>query len=353
MRWRNTETPTFAGSGGTNASGPAVVETFDLVDRLGNVVATFIKDVAGAITLNVVGAISQSGVTLASAFVYKGSIDCSSNPNWPAASAGDVYKVSVAGKIGGASGQTVQVGDVLICNVAGITGTDAAVGANWMIEQGNIVSTADVPDSANKRYVTDAQSTVLGSTSGTNTGDQVLTSVIASSISDGDTTHAPDGNSVFDALALKQTAGADATGSATNDAAAAGKVGELLTASLSSASPTSLSTGTAKTLISLSLTAGDWDVWGVADYVPDTTTTTAVVAQGISTTDNTLGAQDTFTACSGGNLTGSVLGALIAENTPMRRISLASPTTVYLVGKASFAVSTLTAYGSIFARRRR
>ena len=41
-------------------------------------------------------------------------------------------------------------------------------------------------------------------------GTGSTTSIIASSISDGDTTHAPDGNSVFDALAGKETAGAAA-----------------------------------------------------------------------------------------------------------------------------------------------
>ena len=35
-------------------------------------------------------------------------------------------------------------------------------------------TTAEVPDSANARYVTDAQLTVIGNTSGTNTGDQNL-----------------------------------------------------------------------------------------------------------------------------------------------------------------------------------
>ena len=36
------------------------------------------------------------------------------------------------------------------------------------------LTTADVPDSSDKRYVTDANRTVLSHTSGTNTGDQVL-----------------------------------------------------------------------------------------------------------------------------------------------------------------------------------
>lgn len=68
----------------------------------------------------------------ADALIYRGAIDCSGNPNYPAGNAGDYYKVSVAGKIGGASGLSVGVGDVLICNTDGTTaGTHAAKGAFW------------------------------------------------------------------------------------------------------------------------------------------------------------------------------------------------------------------------------
>lgn len=73
------------------------------------------------------------------AYQYKGGIDCSANPNYPAASAGWTYKVTVAGKIGGASGVNVEVGDTLTCLVDGSSaGTQAAVGANWLITQTNI-----------------------------------------------------------------------------------------------------------------------------------------------------------------------------------------------------------------------
>jgi hypothetical protein len=99
-------------------------------------------------------------------------IDCSGNPDYPASNAGHVFEVSVAGKIGGASGKVVQVGDVITCYTANSpAGTQADVGANWGIEQGNVISTADVPDSTNKRYVTDAELAVLAATSGANTGD--------------------------------------------------------------------------------------------------------------------------------------------------------------------------------------
>jgi hypothetical protein len=48
MQWKNTETPTFAGSDGTKITGPDVVETMRLLDRDGNVVASYTKDVSGS-----------------------------------------------------------------------------------------------------------------------------------------------------------------------------------------------------------------------------------------------------------------------------------------------------------------
>lgn len=73
------------------------------------------------------------------AYQYKGVIDASTNPNYPAASAGWTYKISVAGRIGGASGPVVEVGDSVTCLVDGsAAGTHATVGANWIITQTNI-----------------------------------------------------------------------------------------------------------------------------------------------------------------------------------------------------------------------
>lgn len=63
----------------------------------------------------------------------RGAIDCSANPNYPAASANHVYRVSVAGKIGGASGRDVIVGDRIICKASNAGGTEAAVGTGFDI----------------------------------------------------------------------------------------------------------------------------------------------------------------------------------------------------------------------------
>lgn len=69
----------------------------------------------------------------------KGGTDGSSNPNYPAASKGDAYVVTVAGKIGGASGQTVAVGDVYVASADNAGGTEASVGTSWFIVEHNLV----------------------------------------------------------------------------------------------------------------------------------------------------------------------------------------------------------------------
>lgn len=70
---------------------------------------------------------------------FKGSQDCSGNPNYPAASAGDAYIVSVAGKIGGASGTTVEAGDLYTASADNAGGTQASVGTSWVVTQANVV----------------------------------------------------------------------------------------------------------------------------------------------------------------------------------------------------------------------
>lgn len=73
------------------------------------------------------------------AMVFKGVIDASANPNYPASNRGDTYRISVAGKIGGASGPNVEVGDMIIALTDGTAaGTHAAVGAQWSIIQANL-----------------------------------------------------------------------------------------------------------------------------------------------------------------------------------------------------------------------
>lgn len=96
------------------------------------------------------------------ALVYKGVIACAGSPNYPAGNAGDVYKVSSAGKIGGASGKVVEIGDMILCNTdATTTGDEAAKGTYWDVIQTNIDGAVTGPATA-----TDLAIAIYNSTTG-------------------------------------------------------------------------------------------------------------------------------------------------------------------------------------------
>lgn len=107
----------------TNKSTDVNLGTSDVLYPTQNAVKTYTDNILGN----------------ANALIYKGVIDCSANPNYPSANAGELYVVSVAGKIGGASGIDVEVGDMLICNTdSTASGNQATVGTYWNAIQKNI-----------------------------------------------------------------------------------------------------------------------------------------------------------------------------------------------------------------------
>ena len=58
--------------------------------------------------------------------------------------------------------------------ITGATKTKVTYDSKGLVTAGADATTADIADSTNKRYVTDANLTVIGNTSGVNTGDQTL-----------------------------------------------------------------------------------------------------------------------------------------------------------------------------------
>jgi hypothetical protein len=60
--------------------------------------------------------------------------------------------------------------------ITGATKTKITYDAKGLVTAGADATTADIADSSNKRYVTDAQLTVIGNTSGTNSGDNATNS---------------------------------------------------------------------------------------------------------------------------------------------------------------------------------
>ncbi len=145
----------------------------------------------------------------------------------------------------------------------------------------------------------------------------------------------------------------DAVGSkrtTTADSAPAGVVGELITATNSVGS--ALTNNTALNVTSISLSPGDWDIWGGCTFLSAGTTVMTGIICGISTTSASF--PDYHTNEDALNQwAGSVTGAGMTIPGGRVRLATASTTTVYLVGLSSFTTSTNTAYGKISARRAR
>ena len=84
-----------------------------------------------AASIGYVNSIVQSGMRI------KGSIDSSTNPDYPVAVTGDAYYIINSGRIGGGSGPLVKSGDLVIAVADSAGGSDATVGDKWIIIERN------------------------------------------------------------------------------------------------------------------------------------------------------------------------------------------------------------------------
>lgn len=137
-------------------------------------------------------------------------------------------------------------------------------------------------------------------------------------------------------------------GTNTNDAAAAGYVGELQQVIISSGSAVSLTTNTAANVATLSLGAGDWDLYGNVDIVAASVGASFFICW-ISSISATAPAQPLF---NGLNLTTALIQSTTSLNAPFATIQLNGTTNVFLSAFATFA-GTLSVCGGLYARRRR
>jgi hypothetical protein len=156
-------------------------------------------------------------------------------------------------------------------------------------------------------------------------------------------------------LIFAQPQGDQLLGTTTNDNAATGNVGEVITATTGTFSvPVALTTATAIALGSISLTAGDWDVWYQVGFTGGSTTTVTSLAAQTSTTSASVGQSD-VSFINIVNPTALVLFNSsfnsVAYCGPIKRYSLASTTSVFLNVYATFATSTCSGFGNLFARR--
>lgn len=149
-------------------------------------------------------------------------------------------------------------------------------------------------------------------------------------------------NAITGASSVSFSSTSGLIGTTTNDSAAALSVGEYVS---NTTTGIALTTGTPANLTSVSLTAGDWDVWGTVQITP--TAALTLVIGNISTTSATLSGP--ATAFGQFNLTFTSASTSVIP-IGQARFSLSATTTVYLVGQATFT-STATGAGHMGARR--
>jgi hypothetical protein len=148
----------------------------------------------------------------------------------------------------------------------------------------------------------------------------------------------------------KGTGGVTVQGTGTNNNAASGYIGEFISSVITSGSPTTMSSNAATNVTSISLTAGDWDVWGNVSFVTLGTTPTGINGW-VSSTSATVPDQSLRNGMNFLAAAGLTNGSGITA--PILRFSLASTTTIYLSGFLSNTSGTGTACGGIYARRSR
>jgi hypothetical protein len=140
-------------------------------------------------------------------------------------------------------------------------------------------------------------------------------------------------------------------GTATNDSATAGNIGEVQRSKIAAGSAVSLVSVTAKDVTTITITPGDWDVSGSIFFTGGTGTTALNWQGGINTSANTLPvAPDGNYAVIQASSAGVTLQGVTL---PTDQWSVSVSTTLHLVAFSNFSGGVQTAYGVITARRAR
>jgi hypothetical protein len=188
-----------------------------------------------------------------------------------------------------------------------------------------------------------------------NLGHLVTTNTINSPISmaSNKITSLANGTVSTDAAAFGQIpAAGQYPGTATNDNATAGNIGQYVV-SASTGSTNLPATTTYGDATSISLTAGDWDVCALVRFDTTTSVTTTFAAIGISTTTGNSGAGLNFgdNAVDMNTISAST-NSIFPLIVPSVRMSLASTTTIYLKMNATYAAGQPTLQGFRLSARR-
>lgn len=140
-------------------------------------------------------------------------------------------------------------------------------------------------------------------------------------------------------------------GTNTNDDAAAGYVGEFVESSVEFGSAVAATSGVPLNVTSISLTAGDWVVWGSVFNAPASGSLLTNFLGWVSTTSATLPTRPNGGAIMEIGRPSPTADDYYGLPVGMRRITLPSTTTVYLSARVTMTVAGQSIYGYIGARR--
>lgn len=270
--------------------------------RISIAIIALVATIASAATLNPIQLLNPAGSTTGQAIVSTGS---TTPPAWANVTAGSLTPVS---------------GNTVIANTTGFTASPTAFAMPSCSASGNNLQyTSGAGFSCATGYAQLASPTFTGT---------VITSALTAT----------------GAITPSQTAGI--VGTTANNNASAGSVGEYVTATGTSVS---LASATPTNITSISLTAGDWDVWGNVQFAPGSGASFTAIVAGINTTSSMMPSVPLSSVINAAfnSQTGQAMPA------PMQRILVSSTTTVYLVAQGTFSGGTTSANGILQARRRR
>lgn len=139
------------------------------------------------------------------------------------------------------------------------------------------------------------------------------------------------------------------SGEPSTGSAAAGEIGEYVESVIVAGSAVALVTGTGKTVTSITLSAGDWDV-DLSTYFNSGVGNVTSITTGMSLVTNTL---DTTPGRWGQMLFSLTTPPTIHTNVPPYRFSISGSTTIFLIAQSGFTAASMAAFGIIRARRAR